>query len=683
MLESLKTKVVGLFTAKGMPTLDKRQERQQEIVGDIQDDVYKESVVDYVKSEFERRKSERLTFELQWQLNMNFLAGNQYCDINTATNEIQEIDREFWWQERNVYNHIAPTIETRLAKLARVRPSMVVRPATSDVSDVSTAKICTNIVNSCYNKLNMKQEIQSATAWSEICGTVLYKTAWDPNAGQVIGVLNGEPIYEGDVSIYVVPPYEFFPDSCYADDLDQCRSVIHAKAYHVDDIEEIWNVKVDGRQVEVFTLTNTNIGTGGLGYTANVPKIASTTKENHEIVIEYYERPSKKYPEGRLIIVAGDELLYYGNLPYKIGEDGKRDFPFSRQVCMERPGCFWGTSIIERLIPIQRAYNAVKNRKHEFLNRAAIGVMFVEEGSVDLEDLQEDGLSPGKIIPYKKGYAPPQEMQNRQIPPQFAQEEEQLVQEFILISGVSEISRNSEAPTGVGSGVALQLLTEQDNTRLSLTAENIRFAILKLAKYWLRLYKQFAVGPRMDRIIGEKNDVLVAYWKKSDITSDDVVMETENELTQTPAQRKQMVYDLYQAGLFHDPETGKLSKRMRSKILEALEFGNWEDADDLDEMQITRARRENLLVQDGIEPILREYDDDEIHIQEHNRFRLSGEYDELIEKNPEYAKILDMHIKRHERAIDLKRQLIMQKQAIMQAQIMPQGGEGRNNENTK
>lgn len=672
MLENLKARIVGAFSAKNGPTIDKRSDKSEEKVGHIMEPEFKDSIVDYVKQEFERRKQERMPFELQWQLNMNFLLGNQYCDINTAAGEIQEIDREFWWQERQVYNHIAPTIETRLAKLSRVRPSMFVRPATNDIADISAAKVCTNIVKAAYHKLNMNKEIQNATAWSEVTGTVLYKDAWDPNAGQIIGIINGEAIYEGDVVNYVVPPYEFYPDSCYANDLNECRSVIHAKAYHVDDIEEIWNVKVDGRDIDVFNLTHTNIGTGGLGYTANVPKITSTVKENHEIVIEYYERPSRRYPEGRLIIVAGDELLYYGNLPYKIGEDGKRDFPFIRQVCIQRPGCFWGISIIERLIPIQRAFNAVKNRKHEYLNRAAIGVTLVPEGSVDIDDLQEDGLSPGKIIPYKHEYGPPQYMQSQQVPPQFAQEEEDLVQEFILISGVSEISRNSAAPTGAGSGVALQLLTEQDDTRLSLTAENIRFAMLQKAKHWLRLYKQFAIGPRMDRIVGEKNDVLVAHWQASDITSDDVIPETENELTQTPAQRKQMILDLFRAGLFNDPETGALTRRMRAKILEALEFGSWEGIDDIDEMQATRAQRENLLIQDGIPPIIKEYDDDQIHIYEHNRFRLSGDYDEMLRINPQYAAIFDEHVKRHEKAIELKNQLAIQRQAMMQAQIMPQ-----------
>ena len=45
--------------------------------------------------------------------------------------------------------------------------------------------------------------------------------------------------------------------------------------------------------------------------------------------------------------------------------------------------------MIERIIPVQRAYNAVKNRKQEFLNRLSMGVITVEDGSVDTDDLAE------------------------------------------------------------------------------------------------------------------------------------------------------------------------------------------------------------------------------------------------------------------------------------------------------
>src|SRR5690606_461676 len=137
----------------------------------------------------------------------------------------------------------------------------------------------------------------------------------------------------------------------------------------------------------------------------------------------------------------------------------------------------------------------------------------------------EEGIGPGTILFRKRGADRAQSLSfgTESSLAEFANEEDRLLNEFILISGVSELSRNSEAPTGAGSGVALEILREQDETRLSLTAEHIRHAVLEQAKQWIRLYRQFVIGPRMDRLIGDGKDVFVTEWTKNDLTSDDII----------------------------------------------------------------------------------------------------------------------------------------------------------------
>lgn len=44
---------------------------------------------------------------------MNFLMGNQYASI-TPTGDIDDYGRQYYWQEREVYNHIAPIVEPDL-----------------------------------------------------------------------------------------------------------------------------------------------------------------------------------------------------------------------------------------------------------------------------------------------------------------------------------------------------------------------------------------------------------------------------------------------------------------------------------------------------------------------------------------------------------------------------------------
>ena len=57
--------------------------------------------------------------------------------------------------------------------------------------------------------------------------------------------------------------------------------------------------------------------------------------------------------------------------------------------------------------------------------------------------------------------------------PDFKDEEDKLLNEFVSISGVSDVSA-SQQNARLSSGSALALLMEQDNERLMVTAENVR-----------------------------------------------------------------------------------------------------------------------------------------------------------------------------------------------------------------
>lgn len=625
---------------------------------DIKDIVFKEDQVNFVKKKFQEYQDSRKAFELQWMLNVNFLNGNQYCDLDMHTQSITDIKKLYYYQQQEVFNQIAPIIETRLAKLGRVDPSLKTRPASSSREDISTAKICTSILKGTYSKHKMHKKIKYANSWSEVTGTVLHKTVWNTEKGRSIGMLeedgNSQDIKEGDIDQIIVNSFECYPDSPFSEDIQFCRGFIHARPMSVDEIYDMHGVEIDGKELDVWNVSQTYGSSGGLGYGSNLQKVTSMKKKNQALLIEYYEVPSRKHPDGQLIIIAGDKLVYSGELPYLIGEDKKRGIPFVRQVCIERPGHFWGVSVIERLLPVQRAYNAVKNRKHEYLNRCVLQVLTYEEGAIDEEMIEEEGIAPGSHIPYKVGHPAPQFMQNGSLPSEFNNEEARLENLFTTISGVSTFSRDSAPPVGANSGIAMEIVREQDDTRLSLTAENIRLSIIAVGQIWLRLYKQYAKVPRILRFIDEENEVMTMDWGASDITSDDVVIESENELTQTPAQRRQLVFDLMQAGLFADPDTGRISRSARAKILEMVELGNWESSNSLDQDHINRANRENMLLEKEQPPEIFEYDDDLIHMDEHLKYILSEEFEAISESNPQMMQVLLIHMKEHEQGFQTK-----------------------------
>lgn len=604
-----------------------------------------EPIVKEVLEDFHNRSAERKRFERAWQLNVNFYLGNQFCSLDSS-GELVDNYKQYFWEEREVYNHITPLIELRLSKLSRVRPSLTVVPFSDEQDDVANAKLSKKILQATSHKVNMPKIISRATMWSEICGTVFYKVGWNEANGRVVAMSDeGQPIAEGDVEIAVVSPFEIYPDSNTYNNIEDCNSIIYARAFHVDTIKNIWGVDAQGKDINVFSLDNVS-NTGGLGYQSSTASISKSIKKNHVLVIEKYEMPTIKYPNGRLIIVAGDTLVYVGELPYKNGVTGERGFPFIKQCAIPIPNCFWGASVIERCIPVQRAYNAIKNRKHEYLNRLTMGILAVEDGSIDMENLEEEGLSPGKILVYRQGSSGPRMLSTGSVPLDFQYEENQLLAEFIKISGVNDLLGANVAGKNL-SGIALQLLIEQDEVRLIASAEEIRNSAKEIAKHILRLYKQFAVFPHASKLINEDGSVEVFYWKNSNISSEDIVFETENELNETLAQKRSMIFELLQSGLLND-EDGKLNNSTRIKILEQLGFGIWEGGQDIKSLQINRATKENLmLINNGDMPKPKEIDDHELHINNHIAFLLSNECEKHIAKDKKLEEKLIAHIKEH------------------------------------
>lgn len=603
-----------------------------------QDSKFIEDIVKDVTDDFTLRREKRRSTELVWRLNMNFLMGNQYSAI-TMKGDIEDYGRQYYWQEREVYNHIAPIVETRLAKLARVKSGVSIRPKTGDECDVQSAKFSTSVLSGILEENNFSKLLAQGNSWSETCGSVFYKVAWNSDKGKAF-TLGDKTVKEGDVDITVCPPFEIYPENPQIAELYDQPSVIHAKVYAADEVKRLWSVEVKGKDVNAFTLDNTTVS-GGYGYSASVPKIADEIVKDSVIVIEKYEKPSVNFPHGRLITVADDKLLFYGELPYINGEAGERVYPFIKQNSLDNVGAFFGASVIERTIPVQRAYNALKNRKHEFLNRLAAGVLAVEDGSIDTDNLSEEGLAPGKILVYRQGSNPPAIMNAGSIPHDFYLEENRLLEEFTMISGVSEVMKYSQLPENVTSGVAISLLIEQDETRIALTADNIRNAVREVGKHILRLYKQFAIGRRLKSIAGDNGQLEMYYFNASDLSGDDIVFDTENELVETPSSRKNMVLELMQLGLLTD-EKGRYSERTKSKILETLGFGNWEHSRDIAEMHVKKAQRENkrfaaeIIAPDSI-------DDHQIHIEEHSKHILSSDYDD----NAEYKQRVTEHINKH------------------------------------
>lgn len=121
-------------------------------------------------------------------------------------------------------------------------------------------------------------------------------------------------------------------------------------------------------------------------------------------------------PEGNIV---DDELRYYweqrpiynitgclvgyakGYLKRIAEKDNNENFDDLDEIIYDDNG------LVDMLIPCQRSYNALKGRYAEYINRLSTGVIVVEDGSADIDELAEDGFTSGKVIVYRQGSVPP------------------------------------------------------------------------------------------------------------------------------------------------------------------------------------------------------------------------------------------------------------------------------------
>ena len=302
--------------------------------------IRKEKRAEEITKEFLARREERRSIENGWTLNINFFSGNQYCDVSPFGDVVEE-DKRFYWQSRRVFNHIAPTVDCRIAKLEKMKPDLRVRAFSDEDGDLKAAKLATGVLQYVQERINLKEVLSKAMVWSETCGSVFYKVLWNEKGGRQVAVDESDaPIYEGETQVCIAPPYEIFPDRLDAEDFEGVFSMIHAQAVSAEYVRERFGEVVEGKPIS-----------GLMGYSqpsaGKLPLQQSGMKDakvaDGVILLERYEKPSGEYPEGRLEIVADNKLLYEGPLPYKNGERGERTFPFVKQDCLRLPGsiCPW------------------------------------------------------------------------------------------------------------------------------------------------------------------------------------------------------------------------------------------------------------------------------------------------------------------------------------------------------
>lgn len=138
-------------------------------------------------------------------------------------------------------------------------------------------------------------------------------------------------------------------------------------------------------------------------------------------MIEEIKQKSKEeiYIDWQKEFVNGNQFTYFNEFSNEVLTQDRRYYFSSQKVFnlikrtvdvwdKDYSELLWGQgNIVDQLIPYQQQYNIYMNQIIDMTHRLASPILCVEDGSVDTDELSEEGLAPGKIIIYRQGSSCP------------------------------------------------------------------------------------------------------------------------------------------------------------------------------------------------------------------------------------------------------------------------------------
>lgn len=410
-------------------------------------------------------------------------------------------------------------------------------------------------------------------------------------------------------------------------------------------------------------------GVMGSGLGATSAGGDATMLEESAVVKEYYERPTKENPHGRLFVVANGKTLYSGPSPYQGPQQGDWH-PYSACRWEMVPGRFWGKSPFDDSTEIQKHINSIDsviilNRKTQ-----AIPQKLIPRGTMGVNDAWSG--RPGQKLFYTPGSQgeKPETILGAGVDPQVLQERAQKVEDIKSITGAIDILKG-DRPPGVTAFSALNLLFEVGAGKLFPIADRWKRFIECSQRKQLQLVANKFREPRpqfIQRLMSMNTEL--TYDQIKDFLGKDlydncnVIIDPASAVPKMKAAEQAKLMELAQLGVLNLEDPANKKEFLDRLDILGFDGGYGKDAN--------RARYENDMLDElavnpqGMHPIVRDVDNHDIHIAIHADREKEPSFQELpIEVQQAYA----MHRMQHEQ---MKMQA--EQQQMMQAAQMQMMG---------
>lgn len=572
-------------------------------------------MVSEVNRKFQEWRNDRQNHEPQWYINAAFFRGNHDVTWSSVDNGLRQPFTQPQRTKRKI-NRIFAKIRARRAKFLKNRPTWVVVPATTDIKDKLDARYTGKVLDYLWRKLRLEAKFTDALIWAESCTRGYWWFGHDPDAlGRVISIdeLTGEKTVKeavvGNVTVEVGSPFELVVSDPSISSLAGQSEIIRAKVRTLEYIqshypEKAAEVSAEGSgdifQYETqISQLNPHSGLFGGGTVTDASQNRSRDAKgnpNTVVVKEFFCRPNSAYPKGRYAVVAANVLLkYVEELPFGFWEL-ENPFPCVEFVDAPSVGQYWGTTVIEQLIDLQREYNGIRSMISTNIKLTAHPKVFVAKQ----HNIPEGAWTPdaGEIIEYvaRPNVDKPFVWQ----PPNIASDAWHMLE--LLRTEFDDITQIFPAAEGRSdnseSGFHANLLQEAADLVHGPEIRAHELAIEEAAIKIRKIIKQTWDVARLITVASGSYQPEVFEFSQEDVDEyADIVVQAGSALPMLKGARIQAALDLYAKGVLGDPADPEVRKR----LLNVIDMGGMEDITEYARVDDDMITIENGMAEDGIE----------------------------------------------------------------------------------
>lgn len=492
------------------------------------------------------------------------------------------------------HNLIRPLTQKIIGLTTMTKPDAQVAPASDAKIDRDAAGEARSITAHLGRLHKRPIQMLSASWWSTVCGIVYHKSYWDAAAtadiayfDQASGQMGKKSAPVGEVCSSVVSPFEILIDN-RTSDYEKARWLIHFRDLTPSEVEEMYGDRAKNLEPD-------SVGASGyidryMPETRGQYNSSDTSKRNAVRVYECWEKKTKRFPNGRLIVTTGTHRLYAGVNPLE-GTDAK-GFPVARLVYEESPNHVYGSSLLTDLRDIQIDTNRLLTKATTSIEDAKNTLLRNKLGGEGADAYHDDEITEKRNfreVHYNTGFEPKWQEQ-----PTVSADIWRLVDLSWLhmqhIAGIHDVNMGGTTG-GLTAGISIELVQQGDRTQLGLYTQRIEQFAVDRDTLDIALYGKYA-GSNLPRLMGVDDtgnpeaaqSRAMAFRALCGGGSVRVIVSPGSATPKSPSARQQEVIAFKEAGLFDIGDPGAdiavklLPNALSGRILELREQAKQEAA---------------------------------------------------------------------------------------------------------